>query len=93
MAGLKRRETELFNRLAKLDIDVAILQECNFPISKDKKTGKVTHKIPEFRGWNIEATPRQVGRAAGSDSSGRGGVGILIRDTINYEVLITKTCP
>lgn len=93
VASLKKRETELFNRMAKLDIDIAVLQECNFPICKDKKTGKITHKIPEFRGWNIEATPRQVGRASGSDSSGRGGVAILIRDHINYEVLTSKPIP
>ena len=90
VASLKKRETELFNRMAKLDIDIAVLQECN---CKDKKTGKITHKIPEFRGWNIEATPRQVGRASGSESSGRGGVAILIRDHINYEVLTSKPIP
>ena len=93
VAGLKKRETELLHRLAIMNIDVAVLQECNFSIKKDSRTGKVEHTIPEYAGWNIEASPRQVGRSAGSDSAGRGGVAILIRDTINYEVITNKPIP
>ena len=76
-----------------MDIDIAVIQECNFSIKRNKKSGEVTHEIPEIRGYNIEATPRQVGRGAGSDSSGRGGVAILIREGINYEVIRDKPVP
>ena len=92
VAGLKKRETELLNRLVKMDADIAVLQECNFSISEDRN-GKITHTIPEYRGWNVVATPRLVGRASGSNSAGRGGVAILIKDTINYEVLTSKPVP
>ena len=86
MAGLKTRKTELLHRLSKLDIDIAVISECNFSVKKDDKTGKVTHVIPELSGWNVEATPRQVGRSVGSDSSGRGGVAILIKEGFNYQL-------
>ena len=76
-----------------MDIDIACIQECNFPIKRNKKTGEVTHEIPELSGYNIEATPRQVGRGAGSDSSGRGGVAILIKEGINYDVIRNKPIP
>ena len=61
IAGLKTRKTELLRRLHKLDIDVAVISECNFSVKKDRKTGKISHVIPELDGWNVEATPRQVG--------------------------------
>ena len=90
VASLKKRETELLNRLSKMDIDLAVIQECNFPAKKDRRTGKISYEIPEIIGWNIVATPRQVGRCSESNSSGRGGVAILIKEGINYEIITEK---
>ena len=44
--------------------------------------------FPAIEGWNIVSQTRTIGR---KDSAGRGGVAIMIREGITYDVL--KTCP
>ena len=93
VAGLKSRETELFKRLEFMKVDVAVIQECNFTVTEDSVSKKIHHNIPEFRGWNVVASPRTRGRQEGSHSKGKGGVAILLREGINYEVIKERPVP
>ena len=93
VAGLKTREVELFKRLERLKIDIAVIQECNFPVSTNNKTEAVSHTIPEYRGWNVVASPRTTGRRECTHSKGKGGVAILVKEGINYEILKSRPVP
>ena len=75
--------------MSELKVDAVAIQEANFPVKT--VNGKDEHQIPEIRGWNIVARPRQTGRKTGTNSAGRGGVAWLIKEGLNYEIL--KTSP
>lgn len=88
--GLKSRKVETEHRLAKLKIDIAALQECNFSVKKKKKQSDPDeHVFPKLKGYILEASPRKIGRKAGTGSQGRGGVAFAIKEGINYERLST----
>ena len=93
VAGLKTREVELFKRLERMNIDIAVIQECNFTVIEDNKTKKIIHEVPEYKGWNVVPSPRTTGRKEGSHSQGRGGVAILVREGINYESFKKRPVP
>jgi len=93
VAGLKSRETELFRRLETMKADIAVIQECNFPVQEDRVSKKIKHIIPEFKGWNVVPAPRTRGREEGSHSKGKGGVAILVREGINYEIIKERPVP
>jgi len=84
VAGLKTRLIETLKRLEKKKIDVVAIQECNFSIKK-KKDGQIEHVVPKMKGWNLEVTPRTVGRKKGTDSKGKGGVMWAVKEGVNYE--------
>ena len=88
IAGWRTRELEILKRLADLKIDVAAIQEANFPIRRFGR--ELCHEIPVIKGWHIIAQERKTGKRTGSDSAGRGGVAWLVREGVHYDEITTS---